>query len=420
MPAGLSEHQARSLAEATARVNLWHGPVRSGKTIASLLRFLIAVAQAPRSGRIIVTGQTREAIAGNVFEPLMDEELFGEFADQVSYTTGAPTAKILGRTVEVIGSGDARAEKRLRGRTVVLAYADELTLVDHGFFKQLLNRMSAVGAMLFATTNPDGPKHWCKVEVIDKAEELGYRHWTWGIRDNTWLVENNPEYIDQIEREHTGLYALRFIQGLWAVGTGACWPMWDENLHVIKASELPAMDRIITTGVDAGSDHPSRGYLIGMGPGPNGPSLYVFHEWAPKQGTAPSDQVSQYAAHFLPYSPERHNVDGAAKWLRDQLFRAGINSFPAHKAVEPGIQTIASLLSLGRLFVADDCQHLLDEIPELRWDPKNPGRVVKERDDSCDAMRYGIQSTIGIWGSSIPLTAVAHTKPDDGDLEQAA
>ncbi|MCO6693904.1 PBSX family phage terminase large subunit, partial [Streptomyces sp. Vc17.3-30] len=83
----------------TARINLWHGSVRSGKTIASLLAFVIAVATAGPSGLIIVVGRSLQTIERNVLEPLQDRALFGPLARHVVHTRGATTAVILGRTV---------------------------------------------------------------------------------------------------------------------------------------------------------------------------------------------------------------------------------------------------------------------------------------------------------------------------------
>ncbi|MGI8308399.1 hypothetical protein [Saccharopolyspora hattusasensis] len=105
----LSERQIESLRESSARVNIWSGAIRSGKTIASLLRWLVYVSHAPRGGQLVVVGRTRDSAARNVFAPLQDPSLFGPLADQVHYTSGAPTASILGRTVYVLGASDAKA-----------------------------------------------------------------------------------------------------------------------------------------------------------------------------------------------------------------------------------------------------------------------------------------------------------------------
>ncbi|MGH3584838.1 MAG: PBSX family phage terminase large subunit, partial [Pseudonocardia sp.] len=70
--ARLSEKQERSIAHSTAWLNVWEGSVRSGKTIASLLRWLMYVAQAPSTGDLIVVGKTYDTVARNVFGPLTD------------------------------------------------------------------------------------------------------------------------------------------------------------------------------------------------------------------------------------------------------------------------------------------------------------------------------------------------------------
>ena len=151
----LSDLQERSIAHSTARINIWSGAVRSGKTISSLLRWLTYVATAPRGGALLVTGKTFDTVSRNVFGPLQDPAIFGDVAQHVKYTRGASTATILGRQVEVITANDAKAEGRLRGLTAAGAYVDELTLIPEDFFTQLLARLSVPGAKVFCTTNPD-------------------------------------------------------------------------------------------------------------------------------------------------------------------------------------------------------------------------------------------------------------------------
>jgi hypothetical protein len=86
----LSPAQLRSIVEARQRINVWEGSVRSGKTIASLLRWLIFVANPPRDGELVMIGKTRETIARNLFGPLQNLNLFGPLARHIQYTPGAP------------------------------------------------------------------------------------------------------------------------------------------------------------------------------------------------------------------------------------------------------------------------------------------------------------------------------------------
>ena len=39
----------RSICESTRRLNIWHGAVRSSKTVSSIVRFLEFIATAPRA-----------------------------------------------------------------------------------------------------------------------------------------------------------------------------------------------------------------------------------------------------------------------------------------------------------------------------------------------------------------------------------
>src|SRR5438445_4864500 len=98
--------QLRSIAHANARINIWEGAVRSGKTVASLVRWLMFVADAPRGGELLMVGRTRETVHRNLFTALQNPDLFGSMAQQVRYTPGAPTATILGRLVHIVGAND--------------------------------------------------------------------------------------------------------------------------------------------------------------------------------------------------------------------------------------------------------------------------------------------------------------------------
>src|SRR5699024_12407433 len=77
---------------------------------------------------------------------------------------------------------------RIRGMTVVAAYIDEVTVIPEEFFKQMLARMSAPGAQLFGTTNPDAPMHWLKQNYLDRLDELpDWRYFQFQLDDNPAL-----------------------------------------------------------------------------------------------------------------------------------------------------------------------------------------------------------------------------------------
>lgn len=419
----LSPLQARSCVEADSRVNLWTGSIRSGKTIASLLRWLRYVATAPYGGELVVCGRTRESIARNVFGPLMDRTLFGPLAALTKYTAGAPTATILGRRVHVIGSSDARSELVLRGLTVAGAYVDEATLVTEGFWTTLLGRMSVPGAQLFATTNPDGPAHWLKRQVVDRATDLGYRVFRFRLDDNAWLTANNPAYVAQIKREYTGLWYRRFIDGDWVQAEGAVFDMWDPARHVIAAAAVPELERVLSLGVDYGTTNPTRGLLVGLGhTKTHGPRLYVIDEWAPPTGltdAVQSDRMRTWLSGREPApwrTPEWIYVDPAAASFKMQLFHDGLtNVANAHNDVLAGIRTVGSLLATDRMVVSETCERLIEQLPGYAWDPKATAKgldaPIKVDDHEADALRYGVHSTRVLWRTTIPTVTAADDAP---------
>lgn len=419
---GMSRKQIASVATSTARVNVWTGSVRSGKTIASLLRWLAFVATAPAGGNLVMVGRTRESVARNIFQPLQDPTLFGPLAMMVSYTPGAPTATILGRTIDVMGAHDVRSEFVLRGLTVAGAYVDEATLVSETFWTQLLARMSVPGAMLFATTNPDGPAHWFKKTVIDRAAELGYRVFHFTLPDNTWLTAHNPEYVKQIMREYVGLWYRRFILGHWVQAEGAVYDMWDETRHVIPADALPPMDRVLALGVDHGTTNPTRGYLLGIAAPLGVARLYVLDEWAPPVGLTDGAQSTALRAWMgsRPVkewgAPQWWFIDPAAASFKVQLFNDGVSSATnAQNDVVPGIRTVASLLGTNRLLVSSACWHLIEQIPGYSWDPKATARgddaPIKVDDHEVDALRYAVHSSRAYWLGAIPLAPAGPAAP---------
>lgn len=175
VPLPMSPAQIRSIVESQdAPIALWSGAVSSGKTIASLIAFLLRLAVAPDHGLIVIVGRTLQTIERNLIDPLQSTYLFGPLAKHVQHTTGSTTATILGRTVHLIGASDARAEGRIRGSTIALAYVDEATLVPYEFWMMLLSRLRVGNeSRLMATTNPDGPFHWLRREFILRGTRSG-------------------------------------------------------------------------------------------------------------------------------------------------------------------------------------------------------------------------------------------------------
>lgn len=398
----LSELQERSIAHANARLNIWSGAVRSGKTIASLLRWMMYIPQAPAGGALVVSGKTYDTVARNVFGPLADPAITGKSAALVKWTRGAPTGTILGRTIEVITANDERAEGRLRGMTCAGAYIDEATLLPESYWTQMLARLSLKGAKLFATTNPDGPNHWLRQNFLLRKHELDLRSWHFTLDDNPAL---DSDYVRSLKLEYVGLWYRRMIQGEWCLAEGAIYDMFDPERHVVDI--LPPIQRWLALGVDYGTVNPFAALMLGVGTDGN---LYLAHEWwwNSKQQRKQLTDV-EYSTRLRGWMdadlggirPQYVVIDPSAASFMTQAWQDGLSPTLGNNEVLNGIRTVSSLLARGKLRIHRSCRNLLNELPGYSWDDvkaaKGEDAPIKVDDHASDAMRYAIHTTEGHW-----------------------
>jgi PBSX family phage terminase large subunit len=405
----LSPKQIRAYRDSTAPVNIWEGAVRSGKTISSMLRWLDYVATAPQRGELAIIGKTAQTVYRNVLSPLMDPGIVGStVARSISYTSGAPEARIFGRTVHVMGAADAKAEPKVRGLTGAGAYVDEASVIPEDFWNQLVARQSVPGAKIFATTNPDSPNHWLRTKWLRGNPNV--KSWHFTLDDNPFL---DPAYVRMLKSSYTGLWFQRFILGKWVAAEGAIYDALDQRIHVVDRAQVPAVLDWIVAGVDYGTSNPFHAVLIGRG---TDKRLWVTSEYrhdaraAQRQLTdsAYSEAFRRWLANapiprtaFRGVEPRYVVVDPSAASFRVQLHNDGVPSWPAENDVLDGIRTVSNVLGNDQLRISDACSHLVDELSGYSWDPKaqllGEDKPLKVADHGADALRYALHTTRPYW-----------------------
>jgi PBSX family phage terminase large subunit len=407
----LAPKQVLSIAQSRRHyISIWSGAVRSGKTIASLFAFLIAIAEAPEEGEIVITGRTLQTIERNIINVLQEQGKFGLVAKNVKHVQGSGSAWILGRKVSLIGANDARAEEKVRGLTVSLAYVDEITLVSQQFWNMLTTRLSVIGARLLGTTNPDSRSHWLRKEWITQASEKDIGHWHFTIDDNTHL---DPAYVARLKSNYTGLWYKRFILGQWVQAEGAIYDMWDPDRHVVSA--LPAIRRRLAVGVDYATS--SVFAALGLGIGQDG-VLYLTNEYrydAKAQGRQKTD--AQYWGSLKQWvdtediEPQFWVVDPSAASFINEMYYDGTTAYKGDNAVIDGIRLLSTLLSNGQLKVHSSCTGWISEVTGYVWDEKSAllgiEKPIKADDHSLDAGRYAIKTTEKYWQNDLALPVMA-------------
>lgn len=408
-----------SIEESYSRLNIWEGSVRSGKTVASLVRWIAYICDSP-PGDLLMVGKTERTLKRNILDPL--EAMIGE--NNFRYNRGTGECNILGRRIYVVGASDARSEGKIRGMTVAGAYGDEITLWPEDFFKMLLSRLSVKGAMFFGTTNPDNPKHWFKIGTIDriKTGELKGTVFSFHIDDNDTL---DPDYVSSLKAEYTGLWYKRFIEGLWVVGEGSIYgEIWDENINEYDNSywsnNPDLRDYIFSQGQRyIGNDYGTTNPMVFLDCyfDPLRGCLYIDNEYYYNSRDANKQKTdSEYAVDFETFIRREYITEyglpndttgslvkaiidpSAASW-KNEVRKKGIIVNDADNNVLDGIRMMASMIKNGKLRVnRERCPNFITEIGAYVWDSKATDRGIdsplKKDDHAMDACRYVIKTKI--------------------------
>lgn len=418
MRPGISDKQALSVHHATRRVNIWEGAVRSGKSVGANIAWFNHVRNAPTTGELVIMGRTKETVGRNVISVLKQRSLYGKLAATVSYTDGANSCTILGRTVHVLGANDIQSEAKVRGLTLAGALVDEATILPEVTFQQLVARMSVPGAKLFATTNPDSPAHWLKTDWIDKNDpDITSFHF--GLDDNPFL---EPDYVAWLKRQYTGLWRKRFVDGLWVLAEGAIYDCFDLDIHTCEPTQVPFITKWLGLGIDYGTSNPFHAVLAGIGVDRR---IYIVGEYRFDSRTAHRQMTdAEYSTalrHWLTtvtipqtelrgVQPEYVVVDPSATSFRVQLHRDGISPWPAENTVADGIRTVSTLLGNEQLVISRACPHLIGEMAGYSWDPKaqklGEDKPLKVNDHGVDALRYLLFTAQPVWQSLIAMPGV--------------
>lgn len=388
-----SKKQLDFIENSTARINLATGAVRSGKTIASIVRLLEYIKTAPE-GKLLFAGKTTRTLKRNVLNIIRD--IVGKH--NYSYNQGMGEAKIFDRKIYISGASDSRSTDKIQGLTLAGAYGDEISTWGKPFFNMLLSRCSVSGAKMFFTCNPKGQHHWLKTDFIDRQEQLDMKVFNFRLDDNLSLDE---EYKENLKREYSGVFYDRYIKGEWKQASGLIYDMFNKKEHVVNST--PEIKKKYV-GVDVGSNNPTAFVLVGLGVDDN---LYILKEYKHSgSDTMSSKTDSDYTEDFIQWIGE-HNprwvaVDPSAKSMRLSLWRAKDkkaclkNTIKADNSVLDGIRNISSLISKSKLYVHARCKETLKELDSYSWDStaeaRGEDKPLKESDHLMDALRYSVMS----------------------------
>lgn len=420
----LTRKQAIGLKRCNKRITLWHGAVRSAKTVGSLWDFIRVMkwrAEHPEQarGEVLLAGRSTNTVWRNLISPMYTEEMFREIAPHLSYRRNAPTGTLFGQEFSVVGAGTEASALSIQGMTLAYCLGDEAVTWTRSFFDMLKSRLSVKGARMLLTCNPGTSRHFIKTEIIDKAAEdpEHIQVERFYLSDNPTL---DPDYIEWVTSTYSGAFYRRMILGEWCAAEGAVYEAWAPETMTVSPMNMPKLAQILAVGIDYGTNHPTAGYCLALG---EDGRLYVTDEWSPNLATGThrrltdsqlADDLERWLSTF-PLPPRFIYCDPAAASFREELRMRRIVTYKADNAVVDGIRTVDSLLVNRQLLIADTCTHLITEMGEYRWDEKATERgkdaPIKENDDHCDALRYAVKSSDKFWR---PLLAQLESEVSNG------
>ena len=389
------------------RINLLEGSVSSGKTWVSLVLWAFWVKTMPVGGLYLMCAKSITTLKRNCLLPL--QELIGESNFQFSVTS--KEGILFGRRIILEGANDIRSESKIRGITLQGAYCDELTQFPKDFFAMLLSRLRMHGAKLIATTNPDTPRHWLKVDYIDRAAELDFLDVKFLIDDNTKLPR---DYVENIKKEYVGVYYERFILGRWVIAEGLIYRDFANNTGKYTVDNVKAWlsenGRYLTTisyGVDFGGTGSATKFQC-TGITPNGIVIALDEEYIDhhKESIDPDALNKRYTDFITRCAKEwgggQTRADSAEQILIRGLFNtAAAEGLPTSvknalkMPINDRIKLTLLLMAQGRFFVSSNCPHLIDAHATAVYDDKKP--IDTRLDDgttdidSLDAFEYSIE-----------------------------
>jgi PBSX family phage terminase large subunit len=381
-----SKKQNKSFSEATHRFNIWVGAVRSGKTYASIERFIYDLKNGP-PGDAMIIGVNRGSIQRN---------LLGHLYQRLGFpcpTEKSQQSKLYGRTVWFVGAPDVSAVSTIQGSTLALAYVDEATNLPEPFWKMLESRLSIPGAKLLATCNPEGPAHWLKKQYIDNPE-LDLAYWNFNLDDNPTL---DDKFKQQLKASYHGLWYNRYILGEWALTHGAIFDCYDKDNEF--ENPFPAPSYYIV-GIDYGTTNATAAVLCAVTPN-KWPQIRVEAEYyydSAKKGRSKTDaELVRDIKDFIGYkNVSALYVDPAAASLKIALRQADLPVLDANNDVLLGIKICSKLIGGKNIVIQKGCTILREQLQSYAWDPKAADRgedkPIKKDDHIVDALRYAICS----------------------------
>lgn len=302
--------------------------------------------------------------------------------------------------------------KSYQGRSIDWIGIDEVTLHEERSVQVLLSCLrSAKGfpPRFRATCNPGGIGHaWVKRRYIEGTDygkrvvtdpETGsrIRFIPAQVRDNLWIMRNDPAYVRRLENLPEA-QKKAFLYGDWDVFEGQYFTEWDRRKHVIKPFAIPSTYETWRS-LDWGYAKPYAYYEAAEDYDGN---IYITREiYGCLEPNVGARQTPTEVAALIGKCPDWGVADPAifakgqdgGKSIAEQFMDAGVHWWPANNDRLNGWMEIRRRLkgdgTKPSLFIFETCRHLIRTLPLLIHDERKPEDLdTTQEDHAADSLRY--------------------------------
>ena len=407
-----SEKAKSFIYDSDAFINIAHGSVRSGKTIAATFKFLIFVLKSDYY-EFMISGKTRDTIERNVIRDLI-RMINGRFP--YTYRKFDNYLEIAGKKIWLIGFSDEGATEKVRGMTVGGWYADELTSASKSTVEMAITRCSVEGAQMFWTMNPESPYHYIYTDYItnqDLIQSGTVKVWHFTLEDNLHLSQRYIEELKRVNRKSQVNYK-RNILGEWVIAEGAIYDMFDTEENVFTKSPVIHDTNICC---DYGVSTVTTFGVMGIHKDENEGNTYCLLEEtyydAEEKGVAQSDtdrvddivrlqdkyQLTKSNTLFLPH--DAASLKTACE--KDSRIKMTIETYTPNTYED--ITTIQNLIATRRFLIHESCKQSILQAQTYSWDKqaqqRGEDKPLKINDHCPDMWRGGICGPMKITKNTI-------------------
>lgn len=380
------------------------GAVRSGKTLAMSLGFVVWAMEKYNGTNFAICGKTVQSTERNVINPLRSVEGLPYKMDyKISTKIMTVTCGRKQNYFYIFGGKDESSYALIQGITLAGILFDEVALMPKSFVDQAIARtLTYDNAKLWYNCNPESPTHWFYEEHFEReVEDEAHKH---------FLMTDNPlmdsDKIKKAEKSFSGVFYRRYILGEWVRAEGAIYPTVIEHPEMFVVDGISEQLPIVSIGIDYGASK-SKTSFKATGFSYNFQTVYALDEMD-SLGVVSPDEIYEAFIKFYQRVVGKHGkcqfvyadygalgqiiTDGLSDHCRRAGFPVIIRDCIKGQIFER-IELTNNLMAMGRLKISKQCPNLMRAFQDAVWDDKHDNTRLDNGTsdiDSLDAFEYSI------------------------------